>query len=53
MVDNILGFGIDIPILGLREACKEVNGELCDLFTDETYKTSQCFLLSTSQVSWH
>lgn len=51
MVDNILGFGIDIPILGLREACKENNnGELCDLFADETYKISQCFLLSTSQV---
>lgn len=51
MVMNILGHGVDIPLLGLREACKEVNGELCELFTDETYGISQCFLLSTSQVS--
>lgn len=51
MVQNILGNGIDIPLLGLREACKENNnGELCELFTDEGYKISQCFLLSTSQV---
>lgn len=51
MVSNILGHGLDIPLLGLREACKENNnGELCELFTDESYKISQCFLLSTSQV---
>lgn len=53
MVANILGNGLDIPLLGLREACKENNnGELCELFTDESYKISQCFLLSTSQVKW-
>lgn len=52
MVMNILGHGVDIPLLGLREACKELNnGELCELFTDESYAISQCFLLSTSQVS--
>lgn len=52
MVQNILGHGLDIPLLGLREACKENNNdELCDLFTDESYKISQCFLLSTSQVN--
>lgn len=51
MVMNILGHGVDIPLLGLREACKELNdGELCELFTDESYAISQCFLLSTSQV---
>lgn len=51
MVMNILGHGVDIPLLGLREACKELNnGELCELFTDESYPISQCFLLSTSQV---
>lgn len=51
MVMNILGHGVDIPLLGLREACKELNnGELCELFTDESYQISQCFLLSTSQV---
>ncbi|XP_031619166.1 choline O-acetyltransferase isoform X3 [Contarinia nasturtii] len=52
MVMNILGHGVDIPLLGLREACKELNnGELCELFTDESYPISQCFLLSTSQVA--
>ncbi|KAL7729123.1 hypothetical protein ACLKA6_009594 [Drosophila palustris] len=51
MVKNILGNGIDIPLLGLREACLEVTGDLHELFTDESYKISQCFLLSTSQVA--
>ncbi|KAH8359409.1 hypothetical protein KR093_006523, partial [Drosophila rubida] len=51
MVKNILGNGIDIPLLGLREACLEVTGELHELFTDDSYKISQCFLLSTSQVA--
>lgn len=50
MVQNILGQGIDIHILGLREACLELEGELCELFTDESYAISNCFLLSTSQV---
>lgn len=50
MVQNILGNGIDIPLLGLREASREVEGDLHELFTDESYKISQCFLLSTSQV---
>jgi hypothetical protein len=50
MVQNILGNGIDIPLLGLREASKEVEGEYHELFTDESFKISQCFLLSTSQV---
>ncbi|XP_017874631.1 PREDICTED: choline O-acetyltransferase, partial [Drosophila arizonae] len=52
MVKNILGHGIDIPLLGLREASVEVTGELHELFTDESYKISQCFLLSTSQVAF-
>ena len=50
MVQNILGNGIDIPLLGLREASREVTGDLHELFTDESYQISQCFLLSTSQV---
>lgn len=50
MVQNILGNGIDIPLLGLREASREVTGELHELFTEESYQISQCFLLSTSQV---
>ncbi|XP_055678973.1 choline O-acetyltransferase [Lutzomyia longipalpis] len=51
MVQNILGQGIDIHLLGLREACKERGGPLHELFTDESYKIANCFLLSTSQVA--
>lgn len=51
MVQNILGHGIDIHLLGLREGCKDKGEPLHELFTDESYKISQCFLLSTSQVS--
>uniref|UniRef100_A0A182F6G1 Choline O-acetyltransferase n=1 Tax=Anopheles albimanus TaxID=7167 RepID=A0A182F6G1_ANOAL len=51
MVQNILGYGIDIHLLGLREACCEREGTLHDLFTDECYKIANCFLLSTSQVA--
>ncbi|KAG5671591.1 hypothetical protein PVAND_001784 [Polypedilum vanderplanki] len=51
MVQNILGNGIDIPLLGLREASREIDGELHELFTDESYKIANCFLLSTSQVA--
>ena len=41
----------DIPLLGLREASREVEGDYHELFTDESYKISQCFMLSTSQVT--
>ncbi|XP_052869315.1 choline O-acetyltransferase [Anopheles cruzii] len=51
MVQNILGYGIDIHLLGLREACREREGTLHELFTDECYKIANCFLLSTSQVA--
>jgi len=50
MVQNILGQGIDIHLLGLREASKERFAQVHELFTDESYKISNCFLLSTSQV---
>lgn len=52
MVQNILGYGIDIPLLGLREASKDVDGEVHELFTDECFAISNCFLLSTSQVTY-
>ncbi|XP_035891449.1 choline O-acetyltransferase-like isoform X3 [Anopheles stephensi] len=51
MVQNILGHGIDIHLLGLREACREREGNMHELFTDECYKIANCFLLSTSQVA--
>jgi hypothetical protein len=50
MVQNILGQGIDIHLLGLREACREVEGNMHEIFTDDCFKIANCFLLSTSQV---
>lgn len=50
MVDNILGEGIDIHLLGLREIAAE-SGEVPEIFQDETYNTANHFTLSTSQVS--
>lgn len=53
-MDNITGQGIDIHLLGLREAAKETAPtaaeKLPDIFTDESYKIANEFLLSTSQV---
>ncbi|XP_055380395.1 choline O-acetyltransferase [Condylostylus longicornis] len=51
MVQNILGYGIDIHLLGLREASREQTGAIHELFTDESYSIANCFLLSTSQVA--
>lgn len=55
MVDNIMGQGIDIHLLGLREAARETAPTaahpLPELFTDDTYKIANYFLLSTSQVT--
>jgi len=50
MVENILGQGIDIHLLGLREAAVELTGGLPPIFLDETYRVANRFLLSTSQV---
>jgi choline O-acetyltransferase len=49
MVENILGQGIDIHLLGLREQSKLMNMPM-DLFDDESYKIANYFVLSTSQV---
>ena len=49
MVDNILGQGIDIHLLGLREQAKLMDMRL-DLFEDDSYKIANYFALSTSQV---
>lgn len=55
MVDNILGQGIDIHLLGLREAFKETSptasSSLPEIFTDPSYRLANKFLLSTSQVA--
>ena len=49
MVDNILGQGIDIHLLGLREQAKEMGMSL-ELFEDEAYRIANHFALATSQV---
>ncbi|XP_069671918.1 choline O-acetyltransferase-like isoform X2 [Periplaneta americana] len=51
MVENILGQGIDIHLLGLREMAKELGEPLPDIFQDEVYRIANHFTLSTSQVS--
>lgn len=52
MTENINGEGMDIPMLGIREALKEVypDKDLPELFRDEVYQSSNLFQLSTSQV---
>lgn len=57
MIENILGQGIDIHLLGLREAAKDTAPTaahpLPALFTDESYRIANTFLLTTSQVRRH
>uniref|UniRef100_A0A8C5BI12 Choline O-acetyltransferase n=1 Tax=Gadus morhua TaxID=8049 RepID=A0A8C5BI12_GADMO len=47
----ITGMAIDNHLLGLREMAKELKMEQPDIFSDETYRASNQFILSTSQVS--
>ncbi|CAL8282423.1 unnamed protein product [Merluccius merluccius] len=47
----ITGMAIDNHLLGLREMAKELKMEKPDIFSDETYLTSNQFILSSSQVS--
>lgn len=51
MVDNITGQGLDVPLLGIREALRSL-GELDNvpMFQDKAYEKSLLFQLSTSQV---
>ncbi|KAB7497317.1 Choline O-acetyltransferase [Armadillidium nasatum] len=50
MINNILGNGIDIHLLGLREMAKEMEMETPKIFEHESYAESNHFRLSTSQV---
>lgn len=54
MIDNIMGEGIDLHLSGLREAAKDTSPTaahpLPKIFTDESYRIFNKFLLSTSQV---
>ncbi|KAL0178817.1 hypothetical protein M9458_024259, partial [Cirrhinus mrigala] len=45
----VTGMGTDNHLLGLREIAKEVKMEAPDIFSDETYRISIHFILSTSQ----
>ena len=53
MVDNILGEGIDIHLLGLRQQAVECSMDVPGIFLDETFKVANHFALSTSQVMLH
>ncbi|NWZ75540.1 CLAT acetyltransferase, partial [Poecile atricapillus] len=46
----VTGMAIDNHLLGLREVAREHLKELPEIFMDETYLTSNRFILSTSQV---
>ena len=51
MVKNILGQGIDIHLLGLRELARKSRcPQALQLFDDPSYQQIQHFTLSTSQV---
>ncbi|XP_053393078.1 choline O-acetyltransferase-like [Mercenaria mercenaria] len=51
MTQTILGNGMDCHLLGLREIATDQHDTVPDIFTDETYKKSNHFTLSTSQVN--
>nr|CAD7431651.1 unnamed protein product [Timema monikensis] len=51
MVENIMGEGIDIHLLGLREVARESGDPTPEIFQDEVYKLANHFALSTSQVA--
>lgn len=51
MTQTILGHGMDCHMLGLRQIAVEHGLSTPDIFTDETYKKSNQFKLSTSQVN--
>lgn len=51
MVKNILGQGIDIHLLGLRELARHSGAaDAVAVFEDQSYKDINHFSLSTSQV---
>ncbi|RUS91027.1 hypothetical protein EGW08_001244 [Elysia chlorotica] len=49
-LDTILGYGIDLHLLGLREAAVDLGMPTPELFRDASYKELNTFRLSTSQV---
>lgn len=51
MVENILGEGIDVHLMGLKQQVVELGMDMPKLFDDETFKIANNFALSTSQVN--
>ena len=53
MKENIFGEGVDIPLLGIKNACQEIWPEQkLELFEDATFSNAMKFKLSTSQVNY-
>ena len=53
MKENIFGEGVDIPLLGIKNACQEIWPEQnFELFEDATFSNAMKFKLSTSQVKY-
>nr|AWJ68269.1 putative choline acetyltransferase [Hirudo verbana] len=50
LVQAILGYGIDNHLLGLRQIAEDCAIPVPEIFTDESYRQSNHFSLSTSQV---
>ncbi|XP_077468625.1 choline O-acetyltransferase-like [Stigmatopora argus] len=50
LFEAIMGLAIDNHLLGLREMARDMKMENPEIFRDETYRISNEFLLSTSQV---
>ncbi|GAB6018838.1 hypothetical protein CHUAL_000499 [Chamberlinius hualienensis] len=48
---NVNGQGIDCHLLGLKEIAQQLGRPTPEIFTDDVFKTSIYFALSTSQVS--
>ena len=51
MIQNILGKGMDCHLLALKNISEDNGYGTPELFKDESYKISNQFALSTSQVS--
>lgn len=49
MINNILGMGIDVHLLGLKQVARE-NAIPCPIFEDDSFRVANHFALSTSQV---
>ncbi|XP_021967547.1 choline O-acetyltransferase isoform X1 [Folsomia candida] len=50
MVENILGEGIDVHLMGLRQQSIDMGKDIPKLFDDETFQIANHFSLSTSQL---